>query len=120
MTRTTTTKDIININSDDTQIQVANNLLIFLNDVLQQPGQVLYEFDGGTQVTFKEIPGVTGSKLQILFFRGSNDDVDDGNPFLTVKKGDELQLQRENLTLQQKLRRVTEITGVKKGRDHSL
>ena len=51
-----------------------------------------YTFGGGTQITFTE-PPKAGSKLQILFFRGSNDDVDDGNPFLTVKKGDLLQLQ---------------------------
>ena len=112
LTRTVTTKDIININSTDTSINPGNNLLVFLNDVLQQPGQS-YEFNGGTQITFTEAPKA-GSKLQILFFRGSNADVDDGNPFPTVKVGDLLQLQRQDNFLQQKDRRVTSIAGVKK------
>ena len=112
LTRTTTAKNIININSDDTSVEPGNNLLIFLNDVLQQPGQS-YVFNGGTQITFTEAPKA-GSKLQILFFRGSNDDVDDGNPFPTVKVGDLLQLQRQGNFLQQRERRITEISGVKK------
>ena len=112
LTQTVTAKEVININSDDTSVIVANNLLIFLNDVLQQPGQS-YEFNGGTQITFTEAPKA-GSKMQILFFRGGNDDVDDGNPFATVKVGDFLQLQRQGNSLEQKRRRVTEITGVKK------
>ena len=112
LTKTVTAKEVININSDDTSIDVSNNLLIFINDVLQQPDQS-YEFNGGTQVTFTEAPKA-GSKMQILFFRGGNDDVDDGSPFPTVKVGDLLQLQSEKSTLLQKQRRVTEITGVKK------
>lgn len=112
LTQTITAKNIININSENTSVRPANNLLVFLNDVLQQPGQA-YEFNGGTQITFTEAPKA-GSKLQILFFRGSNIDVDDGNPFPTVKVGDGLQLQRQGSVLQQKQRRVTEIAGVKK------
>ena len=110
LTRTTVSKAVININSNDTSVEVANNLLVFLNDVLQQPGQA-YEFNGGTQITFTEAPKA-GSKLQILFFRGSNNDVDDGAPFPTIKQGDFVQLQRQGNYLQQKERRVTQITGV--------
>mgnify|MGYP003330398466 FL=1 len=112
LTRTTLTKEVININSNDTSIEVGNNLLVFLNDVLQQPGEN-YIFNGGTQIEFTEPPRA-GSKLQILFFRGSNDDVDDGSPFPTVKAGDSLQLQRKGNVVQQKERRVLEIAGVQK------
>jgi len=112
LTRTTATTEVINIDTDDTSINVANNLLIFLNDVLQQPGEN-YIFNGGTQVQFTEAPK-TGSKLQVLFYRGSNTDVSSGSPFLTVKVGDKLTLQRQGNTLTQLSRRVTEIAGVKK------
>lgn len=112
LTRTTVTKDVINIGSNDTSIDVGNNLLVFLNDILQAPGEA-YTFGGGTQITFTE-PPKAGSKLQILFFRGSNDDVDDGNPFLTVKKGDLLQLQASGNYVLQRPRRIIEISGVQK------
>ena len=112
LTRTTVTREIINIDSDDTSVRPANNLLIFLNDVLQQPGEN-YIFNGGTQVEFTEAPKA-GSKLSILFFRGSNADVNSGTPFPTVKVGDKLTLERQGNTVQQLDRRVTEITGVRK------
>ena len=112
LTRTVITKDVINIDTNDTSISVANNLLIFLNDVLQKPGEN-YIFDGGTQLEFTEAPKA-GSKLQILFFRGSNADVNSGTPFPTVKVGDKLRLEREGNFVQQLDRRVTEITGVRK------
>jgi len=112
LTKTTINKDIINIGSNDTTVKPANNLLVFINDILQQPGQA-YEFNGGTQMTFTE-PPKAGSKLQLLFFRGSNSDVDDGTPFATIKVGDTLQLERKVNSLQQKERKVTSITGVQK------
>ena len=87
-------------------------MLVFLNDILQQPGQA-YSFPGGTQITFSE-PPKAGSKLQILFYRGSNSDVDDGNPFPTVKKGDLMQLQAFDITDAQKERRVIQIADVQK------
>ncbi|AOV60446.1 baseplate wedge initiator [Synechococcus phage S-CAM9] len=110
LTRTTLDKRIININTEESNVYVANNLLIFLNDVLQQPGQA-YQFEGGTQVTFTE-PPKAGSKLQILFFRGSNEDIDDGDPFSTIKIGDFLQLQRKDASLQQNQRPIIGISGV--------
>ena len=112
LTRTTTAKSIININSDDTSVNVANNLLVFINDVLQKPGEN-YTFQGGTQIEFAEAPK-SGSKLQILFYRGSNADVDDGTVLQTVKIGDKVRLERQGNTVQQLDRRVTSITGVNK------
>ena len=112
LTQTVVTKNIINIDTDDTSIDVANNLLVFLNDVLQQPGQN-YIFRGGTQIEFTEAPKASSS-LQILFFRGSNADVNSGTPFPTVKIGDKLRLERQGNFVQQLDRRVTEITGLRK------
>jgi len=111
LTRTVVTKDVINIDSEDTTVEVGNNLLVFLNDVLQQPGES-YIFNGGTQIEFTEAPKA-GSKLQILFYRGSNADVDSGSPFPTIKVGDKLTLQRKQNVVQQGDRRVLAITGVK-------
>ena len=112
LTRTTTTKEPINIDSDDTSINVGNNLIIFINDVLQKPGEN-YFFNGGTEIEFTEAPK-SGSKLQILFYRGSNTDVDSGSAFPTVKVGDRLTLQRNGTTLNQTGRRITSISGVSK------
>jgi len=110
----TTLGNIINISADDTSIKPANNLLIFLNDVLQRPGEN-YIFAGGTQIEFTEAPRA-GSKFQMIFYRGSNVDVD-GNPNVlqTVKIGDKLALQREQNYVQQSPQRsVLDITGVNK------
>ena len=111
--RTRLLQEIINIGSNDTSIAPANNLLVVLNDVLQRPGEN-YIFNGGTQIEFTEAPKA-GSKLQVIFFRGSNTDVDDGGtPIQTIKTGDKLQLQREKNFVQQLRRTVTDITGVSK------
>ena len=110
--RTRLTQTILNIGSDDTSIAPGNNLLVILNDVLQRPGEN-YIFNGGTQIEFTEAPKA-GSKLQIVFFRGSNTDVDGGGtPIQTVKIGDKIQLQREKNFVQQSRRTVTNITGVR-------
>jgi len=53
--------------------------------VLQQPGQN-YTLEGGSVLTFVE-PPKGGSKLQVLFFRGGNQDIEALNPVKTVKVG---------------------------------
>ena len=73
LTKTVLTKDVVTIASLDTSILPENNLLIFLNDVLQQPKEN-YRLEGGTTVIFVEAPKA-GSKLQILFYRGGNQDL---------------------------------------------
>ena len=66
-------------------------LLIFVNDVLQVPGDG-YKFEGGSIIEFTEPPKV-GDTCKILFYKGSGDDVDVifRNVIETVKKGDSLQ-----------------------------
>ena len=110
LTKTTVTKDVINIGTDLTNYNLANNLLVFINDVLQQPDEA-YKFNGGTQIEFTEAPK-SGSKLQLLFFRGSNSDVASGDPFETIRVGDNVILQRNGNYVQQSPRRVTKITGI--------
>ena len=78
-------------------ISLEDVLLIFINDILQDPG-VAYTFDGGTRLTFTE-PPVAGSSLQILFYRGTDSDVSDSTSLQTVKPGDKLTIQKRNGTV---------------------
>ena len=112
LTYTTTSKQVINIDSANTLVNPANNLLIFLNDILQKPGEN-YIFGGGTELVFTEAPK-SGSKLQVLFYRGSNADVNSGSPFPTVKVGDRLTLNRRESYSEQNPRRITAISGANK------
>ena len=110
LTKTILTKDVVSIISLDTSIDVTNNLLIFINDVLQQPGQN-YSLEGGSILRFVE-PPKGGSKLQVLFFRGGNQDIEALNPVKTVKVGDKLQLLQDLQVPNQSDRVVSEITEV--------
>jgi len=110
LTKTVLTKDVVSIISLDTSIDVANNLLIFINDVLQQPGRN-YSLEGGSILTFVE-PPKGGSKLQVLFYRGGNQDIEALNPIKTVKVGDKLQLLKDLQVPTQSDRVVSEITEV--------
>ena len=110
LTKTVLTKDVVSIISLDTSIDVTNNLLIFINDVLQQPGQN-YSLEGGSILRFVE-PPKGGSKLQVLFFRGGNQDIEALNPIKTVKVGDKLQLLKDLQVPNQSDRVVSEITEV--------
>ena len=112
LTKTTLTKDVVTIASLDTSIDPTNNLLIFINDVLQQPRQN-YTLEGGTVVKFVEAPK-GGSKLQLLFFRGGNQDIESINPVETVKVGDKLSLLRDLDVPTQTDRVVSEISDISK------
>ena len=106
------TRQIINFTSDDPTIKIENNFIIVLNDVVQKPKEN-YVLESPTKVRFTEAPK-SGSKLQILFYRGSNTDIDSTTPFATVKIGDELQLQREGNYGIQLDRTITDIVGIDK------
>jgi len=67
-------------------IDLSDVLLVFINDVLQKPGDA-YTFEGGTQITFAE-PPVPESSLQILFYRGTDADIDTDTALATIKVGD--------------------------------
>jgi len=104
------TQASVNISSNEAGVVPQNNLLVFVNDVIQRPGEN-YSFPGGTEIEFAEAP-VAGSKLQILFYRGSNDDVSSQSPFLTIKAGDTVQLERNLDFPQQDQRRVVTVISV--------
>ena len=78
-------------------IDVQATLLVFLNDILQVPGEG-YTFTGGSVVTFAEPPkgnspdgSIIGDKCKILFYKGSGDvDVVFRDVLETVKVGDNL------------------------------
>ena len=78
--------------------------MIFLDDVLQKP-VTAYEFTGGTQIKFTEAPK-SGSKLQVLFYRGTDADIASDTAIQEIKKGDSLQImsspQMKNIVAQDK------------------
>jgi hypothetical protein len=75
-------------------IDVRATLLIFLNDILQKPGEA-YLFEGGSVVEFSEAPK-EGDTVKVLFYKGSGDiDVVFRDILETVKVGDELTLNSE-------------------------
>lgn len=102
-------------------INVQDLLLVFVNDILQVPGEG-YTFDGGSVITFTEAPkgeslGIPGTndKCKIVFYRGTGSiDVVDRNILETVKVGDKLVLGYDSSigqspTLQEEDRTVTSI-----------
>ena len=84
-----------------------NNLLIFINDILQKPGKD-YEFNGGTRISFKEAPKA-GSKYKMYFYTGSTDDFVEVDVDESVKPGDELKLQYSDSVSEQDNRIVYEL-----------
>ncbi len=72
-------------------ISLDDVLLIFINGVLQKPGKS-YVFNGGTQIRFTEAPP-TGASLQILFYRGTDADMDTAEAVETIMKGDIITIQ---------------------------
>ena len=92
-------------------ISLDDVLLIFINDILQQP-RVAYTFEGGTQITFAE-PPVAGSTLQILFYRGTDADISNETALATIKSGDDVKILRNPsnaIPVEQDLRVVRAIT----------
>ena len=85
-----------------------NNLLIFINDILQKPGKD-YEFNGGTRISFKEAPKA-GSKYKMYFYTGSTDDFVEVDVDESVKPGDELKLQYADSVSEQDNRIVYELS----------
>ena len=76
-------------------IDVKSTLLIFINDILQVPGEA-YEFTGGSVINFSEPPrgrsddgSFAGDTCKILFYKGSGDiDVTFRDVLESVKDGD--------------------------------
>ena len=79
------------VSAPGSKIDVQDVLVIFVNDILQEPG-IGYEFSGGSTITFTESLKI-GDKVTIIFYKGNGDsDVVFRDVIETVKKGDTLQL----------------------------
>jgi len=80
---------------DGSEINLAYNLLIFINDVLQIPNES-YTFTSGTQVVFKEAPTL-GSIIKVYFYKGYYNDTEFVNIDPPVEPGDLLQIRKDLL-----------------------
>ena len=88
----------INSSDPDSQVIDFNNLLvIFVNGILQNPGES-YQFDGGTSFTFNEAPKSTDN-ISIYFYRGSSSDSVLVNTNEIIKIGDSVQVLSNNNNL---------------------
>ena len=77
-------------------IDVEKTLLIFINDVLQEPGQS-FTFRGGSQITFTEAPK-EGDTSKVLFYKGTGDlDVVTRDVMETIKQGDTVRIEHGDL-----------------------
>ena len=89
-------------------IDVEATLLVFINDILQVPGQG-YVFNGGSFITFTEPPKV-GDTSKILFYQGTSSvDVIDVDILETIKVGDEVRLNDDNIAFKEDERVVFKI-----------
>ena len=108
ITRTITSKEYYSIVAQKgSGIILQNNLLIFINDILQTPGKD-YTFNGGTRISFREAPK-RNSKFRIYFYAGSESDFDEIDVDETIKPGDEFRLQKYEGEFEQDNRVVYEL-----------
>jgi hypothetical protein len=102
--------------SPGSNIDVEQTLLIFINDILQVPGES-YRFRGGNLITFTEAPK-EGDTSKVIFYRGSgNIDVIEREVLSSIEKGDTLIINYSPIlgqkkTLQEETRLVTSIDDV--------
>jgi hypothetical protein len=89
-------------------IDVQATLLVFINDILQVPGQG-YIFRGGSYITFTEAPKV-GDTCKIMFYQGTSSvDVADVDILETIKIGDDVKLNDDDIFYKENERIVTDI-----------
>ena len=82
--------EILSLKVDPTSdMDLAQNIFVYINDILQAPNQS-YDFDG-SRIVFTEAP-VPNSKCTILYYRGSDLDVEQVDPPRTIKEGDGVQI----------------------------
>jgi len=90
------------------KIDVQSTLLIFINDVLQIPGQS-YTFKGGSTITFVEAPK-EGDTSKVLFYKGTeNVDTSNSDILENVKIGDKVTLTDNNIKFTENSRLIVEI-----------
>lgn len=90
-------------------IDVQSTLLVFMNDILQVPGQG-YIFKGGSVIRFPEAPKL-GDKCKIIFYRGTGDvDVELVDILETIKTGDLVTVHSDIAIQDQEDRSVKDVT----------
>lgn len=101
------------VSKPGSNISIQDTLLIFINDILQVPGDA-YTFTGGNQITFIEAPK-SGDSLKFLFYKGTGGlDVQTVDITESVKIGDDLRIEYDTSLGQkpyqgQNLRTISEI-----------
>lgn len=84
----------LNLDSDlEYEVELEQNLLVFVNDVLQIPGES-YTFNRGSKITFSE-PIPSGSNVKVYFYKGYYNDVIISSALSKIKEGDSLQLNQD-------------------------
>lgn len=104
------------ISKAGSNLDIQATLLVFVNDVLQEPG-VGYIFNGGSTITFAEplkvYPNGEKDKCRIIFYRGTDGvDVKDVDILETVKIGDYVKLNSQDYFYDQDTRLVEDILSV--------
>jgi hypothetical protein len=101
----------LNLDSDSQyEIELQQNLLVFVNDILQVPG-LSYTFNKGSKITFSE-PIPYGSNVKVYFYKGYYNDVINASALSKIKEGDNLQLNQNiygSPPIQQNQRTILEI-----------
>ena len=84
------TTEIIDLRKEfGSDIVLQNNIFIYLNDILQVPGEAYTFF--GSRIVFSEAPK-PNSLCSVIFYRGSSLDVETVTPLKTIKEGDIVQI----------------------------
>jgi hypothetical protein len=92
-------------------IDVQETLLVFINDILQVPGEG-YVFDGGSYINFTE-PPKEGDTSKIIFYQGTSSvDVLDVDILETIKVGDKIRLNDDNISYKENERIVNTINSI--------
>ena len=108
-------------NPDSAEIDLESVLLVYINGVLQNPGET-YKFVGGTSILFVEAPRgpqpldpkqQVGDNIEIFFYRGTRgvDSILIDNISETIKPGDKIQLYPTDNIVGQNERTVFNIYG---------
>lgn len=113
-TLTETINDQVNIISLEkipgSEIDLAYNLLVFVNDILQIPEQS-YVFLRGTKIRFTEAPP-RGSSIKVYFYEGYSGDSILSDAEESVKKGDRLDIQKDLYNSSPKVQNARTVTDI--------
>ena len=96
---------------EGSRVNLANCLLVFINGIIQEPERA-YIFGGGTSIQFTTAPK-PDDDVTIYFYKGVAADVQSANVDESLKKGDDVQVLKNNFvtdSVTQNQRTVTDIS----------